>query len=628
MQYIIFAYALALCAAQYSLGFVLAGIIPIRQAAATDAPATENPALIPVYFTLGLLVHLALVLVLKSLGAGWLVATCLPLVILLFAVGKVVRSWCLIVGGLRMIGQPLFVMWLVFQILLGASIFTLRDGISTPWVNNYGDLTFHLGMIHHFVLREQFPPDYHLYAGEPLSYPFLVNLWSALLWWPFATLPALKSVFVFQWVALWSCVYAGLARRHTFYLPWLLLFGGGSYIAIIAQPEVFSWRLIDAGYPWTTWLSTIWVTQRSALLGVVACLGATSLALNTLQLKGAAAWRLAFAGLILGLSPMAHAHYFLITALFLGLYFLAQSVIAMRGQDRRMLTLRGYFHSAPTRQLLVLVVFSLPALAFFPLLLGKSGMAGFMLGWTVPVLAPGWDSLTTSVGMWLKNAPQWFLVFCGLAFLGREKLGFTLLALLFVLANGVKLASWEWDQLKVFVAIFTLMLVLWNACLDARQATLKQVLIHSVMALLLVAPGAYEAWRIWRLAPSYQVYDARKLELAQLVREHVPPRAIVASPSDHNSAATLSGRTLFFGYPGTLASHNIAYRGREQVHLDLQKLRRCKKLPKVASASCPDYVIWGISGEKIWGRNAPGAGFTPIASTRDGRYHIYQVNEK
>jgi len=627
MEYITIVYAMLLSVAQTMLGYVLANFFLARLSVGFRNSDVENIQIIPIYWVLGLLTHLSLTLLLRYFQLPWLAAIWLPLLILLIAHRHLKESISLIGKGVRKFTSVSFLLWMSFHIFLGSTLFTLSNGISTSWINNYGDLTFHLGMIHHFAFGVNFIPEYHLYAGEKLSYPFFINLWSTMLWLPSETLSSLRNVFVFQWVALWCCAYSLLARRYSFYLPWVLLFGGGSYLAIISRPDIFSWQLINEGFPWTTWLSTVWVTQRSALMGMVCCIAASSLVLNTLKVKGSAGWRFAVSGLIIGLSPLAHTHFFLVTALFVGFYLMMKGVNELR---RLHLSWQNFswkvcLLSRYGKALSVVVLFSFFALLFFPLLSGKSGMTKYIFGWTVPAEPTGIESIITSLSMWFTNAPHWFAVLACLVFLSKQYVAFAVLGILFILANAVLLASWEWDQLKVFLAIYTLMLVLWSHYVQKARPKIKLALIHSLLALLLVGPGVYEALRIWMLSPMYQVYSPQKITLAELIRKNVPRDAVIASPTDHNSAATLSGRSLFVGYAGTLSSHNINYREREELHFDLHKIRHCKLLVGADSSFCPSYLIWDVSGRKYWHRYNPGEGFTKIASTSDGYYSIYRI---
>ena len=625
MEYITIIYLLLLSAAQTLLGYALIVIIGKRLPASVDHTHLLSAKYLPFVWLFGLLGHLSLVFVGKSLGLPWWAATSLPF----FIVGLALHSFAEVTRLLwraspSLLSVPFFI-WCALHLYLGLSLFTVDQGISTPWVNNYGDLAFHLGMIQHFVFVGDFPPNYHLYAGESLSYPFFVNLWTAVAYAPFKDITLLPTVFAIQWLLLWSCVYYFFSAGRAHFLPWILVLGGGSFFAIIQQPDVFSWKLISKGFPWTTWLSTIWVTQRSALLGLAVCAAALALVLNLLRDKSHGQANIVLAGGILAMSPIAHAHFFLVTTVFLGGFLFARVIQDIVTQRQNLPTLAAVFELQSSQRFLCLFIAASCAVFYFPLLLGKSGMMSLMWGWNTVGGGTGYEALENSAVMWLKNAVQWFVVFGVLWALSKQHICFFLLTLLFILANMIKMVNWEWDQLKVFLAIFTVFIAVWNNYFISKKFTRKWITVNYLLALFLIIPGTYEAWRVLKDKPNYEVYSTVKMEIAELIREHVPADAIVASATDHNSAATISGRKLYFGYPGTLSSHNIVYQPREQVQRDLSRIHDCQLKNPIDISLCPQYLVWDGAGQRYWHPAKPGAGFEKVATTRDGLHGIYKI---
>ncbi len=638
MEYIILIYIVLLTVAQYVFGYVLTAIaqqklffgVPAEQiAGAIQGQGKGQPnavGMIPFYWLFGLLLHLSLIFVVKILGANWWLASLLPFLLMLFCRNHILPALSLLRSSIRCLINGPFLVWLGFHVFLGYSLFSVSNGIYTPWVNNYGDLTFHLGMIHHFQAQGEFPPQYHIYAGETLSYPYFVNLWATVLWNPIPFLLTLSVVFAAQWVLLWSCVYAMLTQGKGRYLPWLMLFGGGSLFAVFSLPGEFSWKLINEGYPWTTWLSTIWVTQRSALMGMVICLASCSLVLNVARIDRHGVFNCALAGVLLGLSPLVHTHFFVVTALFLGGYLSLSALPAIRrlSLSEGASTFVDYCKLPECQKFLFLFFLTCISVAFFPLLMGKSSMASLMLGWAVPVKNAGLDSLAASALMWLTNALPWLACMAVVWCFSKSHLKFVLLFALFLLGNIVKLATWDWDQLKFFLAVFTVFIVVWRSALP-QMRTWKSKAPNYALALILLIPGVYEFGKIWRSPPNYQVYDLLKLELAQIIMHKTSKDAIIASPSDHNSAATISGRTLFYGYPGTLASHSLDYKTREDIQMNLFKISRCKEIANFDRNLCPTHLIWDAAGRKYWHRVRPADGFKEVFSIKNGEYGLYEI---
>lgn len=626
MEYIILLYVAMVTCAQYIFGYILAQELSRGLSKYHTKVTFLTAEFIPFIWLFGLLAHLAVVMLLKSQGLPWMISSLLPFALMYFYQDETIACLQVLRASLRKLINIPFIIWALFHIFLGFSLFNANDGVRTPWVNNYGDLTFHLGMITHFTWQGDFLPDYHIFSGESLSYPFFVNLWATVLWRPLPHFSVLSSVFAMQWLLLWCVVYAVLVQKRGHFLPWLLLLGGGSLVAIFTQSE-YSWRLINEGYPWTTWLSTVWVTQRSALMGLAVCVSSAALVFNLAKFENHGYAHYAFAGALLAFTPLVHTHFFVVTSLFLGAYLF---ILAMANYREYSLKIQEF--SWPTfkeveesRRFLALFFFTCGSIVFFPLLMGKSGMAGLMLGWSVPVQSAGIESITTSFVMWMKNAWPWAVAMIFVWVVTRSHLRCALLVGLFLLGNLVKLAIWDWDQLKFFIAVFAMMLVVWSDALEKIES-FKKMIPHAVLALLLIIPGATEFFKVVNENPDYQVYSPGRVELAKIIRENTNPEDVIASPADHNSAATISGRSLYYGYPGTLASHNLAYGDREVIQKDLMKLQKCFMLAKTDKRECPAYVVWDEAAKRYWHRVRPAKGFEEVAKMQNGEHGLYRIS--
>ena len=664
--------------------------------AGAESPAPNRAALL----CLGLLTHLTLLFFLKVLGLPWLVALVVPLLPVLIRIRSVQRELRLPELSLN------FVAWFFVAVALGLSLFYAVRGIETPWANNYGDLTFHLGMISSFVFGDNFPPQYHLFAGERLSYPFMVNLWSAGLWWLDPSWKMLSFIFAFQWVVVWCLIFFLLNGNRYRLLPWALLFGGGAF----QYGSEYSWTLIQKGHPWTVFLTTIWVTQRSAMLGICALLAALALIADAWRdpLRGRCDPRLVCGGLLFALSPLVHAHICMVGILFVLLVLsgrllqawqpalvrvparlteqeghplrlpvlmillalsaaglalvlqklakagisdavwrfrarglaeapgillawktvllilsgvLAVAVLYLVARDARrwVRTLadsvrNGYADERGRAALCALLTFTgslLPALIFLPWLLGKTGMVSLMSGWSVPLAAanPVLDQLATSAGFWVKDAWPFLLMVVIFWCASARHLECGALLLLFVLGNVLKLAAWEWDQIKVFIAIYAVFLFVWSR--EKQQVVYR---LHYV-CLILAVPGILEAWRIFNAGESYTVFSPEALAQAEGVRKAVPVHEIVASAPDHNSPVVLSGRPMFMGYTGTLWSHGLPYQKREEMLKDVNKLCACPnaQLLEANTNVCPQWLFWTSAEQRYFRVQQPCAGASRTA---------------
>ena len=637
---------------RYTFGRVIYRLMHRSQPVDEDnlLPFHQNPA---AFFLLGLLCHLTLFLICTSLGFSNWIAMGIPMGVLLLSlcrsfwrrrrssIGPELFSQQFsglssrLFSELRCLGCLMhwhYAIWLLVIILLGGSLFIADDSIKTPWMNNYGDLAFHLGMITHLTFGPDFPPEYHLFAGESLSYPFFINLWTSILWAPFSELATLPTVFLWQWVILWTILYFSFDAKKNLYLPWLLLLGGGSYIAIALKPEEWSWRLINEGYPWTTLLSTVWVTQRSALMGAAVSAVAIRLVFSINQQENmvdsqrrwAVNLQYAFiAGSLIAFSPLVHTHFFMVCALFCGAYLLLKCVrcddvrfhlsipaVSTSSDALSIRSVRSWWNNHEAQSFIVLFFTACLAMCFFPLLSGKSSMIQFMYGWLVPLPKPPvFEHIIQSTALWLSNAGHWLFIWALLWVLSRKHQAFLIVTILFLLGNLVLLSGWEWDQIKVFLAIYLVFLMIWS---QINSSTVKRV--SGLCALVLAGPGAYELYRIYESKPLFTLYDSNTVSLSKVIQEVTAQESIIAVAPDHNNVITLSGRRQFMGYPGTLASHNIDYGERERVMKDLKKIASCAENASAKTqAYCPEYLVWDTSAIRYWKRQHPGAGFEPVS---------------
>ena len=548
-------------------------------------------------FLLGLLLHLFAMYGLRSAGVAWSIALAIPLLPAVFDK----HAFQIVEFAEPPRFSVNFLAWLSVTLVLGISVFSPVAGIQTVWANNYGDLPFHIGMISSFAFGDNFPAQYHIYPGLFLSYPFFVNLWSASLWWFIPSPFALKLIFLMQWMVLWTVVYKALDGDRNTFIPWAALFGGGTYHFIAAH--IFenvgakaytaqAHELISSGAPWTPFLSTIWVTQRTALFGAAVVLTAVRLfhdsqAAGYLSSTGARA-RLMLAGLLLGLAPLVHTHLFLVGAFY---------VAAIVGTDciRKFFTSRGHEFEPACRVAGLAAVTLSPALIVLWLISGKSSMMSLTAGWipTDEQNLAGLQHAGKAARMWLSNGFPWFAAIAYFGVVTKRWGLVALFAAMFLLANTVQLAVWDWDQIKVFLAIYLVFLSAWSFYAP-RLPFGKQVFTSVAFGLLLTLPALIETLRVAVNYPSSGVFTEEQLQLARSIRGVTKPHDIIAANPLHNSTVILTGRPFFMGYDGTLYSHNIGYQVREALNKSPEKLIACDEL------ICPDYLLWGNSEREYW----------------------------
>ncbi len=471
-------------------------------------------------------------------------------------------TWCGLLGGLGLI----LLLWRVYE---RAMILDPR-GISTGVDHNLGDLPFHLAIVMGFVRGENFPPFHPELAGVRLTYPFLVDFVSALL----VALgePLARAVFVVN-LAL-ALALAALLFRLTELLtgsrwaaglaPWLLFLSGGTGFLLCLKDAAASSRglgefllhlprnytILPTGeYRWGSTLTTLFVPQRSLLLGLPLAIVVITLWWRAVHAEDREGRRLLRgAGVVAGLLPLAHAHslaVLLVTAVGLSLLF------------RRGWAWTGFFGAA--------LLLSVPQAIWLGR--GTAVAAQSFLAWQ-----PGWDrGPQNPLLFWLLNAGL-FLPLLGLALLlggrwvPRQTLRFTLPFLFwFAIPNLFRLSPWIWDNVKFLVYWYVASIPL-VALLLVRFAGWGWAgrLAAGLLTCGLLLSGGLDVWRVASGAIEYPIFDRHSMLVAEGIAATVPARELVLHAPGFNSPVLLSGRRSLLGYPGHIWSQGLDSGRREE----------------------------------------------------------------
>jgi len=136
--------------------------------------------------------------------------------------------------------------------------------------------------------------------------------------------------------------------------------------------------------------------------------------------------------------------------------------------------------------------------------------------------------------------------------------------LLFFVSNTVKLAPWEWDNIKVLIYWFVgslpivafVLAWLWN-----QHKLLKIVAVGCL--IILTFAGALDVWRTISRETEYKIFDKDAVAVAEQIKLKTAPNALFLNAPTFNSAVVLSGRRSLMRYSGHLASYGIDYAERE-----------------------------------------------------------------
>ncbi|MBX7055246.1 MAG: hypothetical protein K1X36_09840 [Pyrinomonadaceae bacterium] len=487
---------------------------------------------------------------------------------------------------------------IVFWLFFGQAMYQTDAGIFTGGSNNLGDLPFHLGAILGFTDGANFPPQNPSFAGARFSYPFIADLVTA----GFMKLGAdVRGAMVIQDFA-WAFSLLVILERFTIKLtgnklagriaPFLLFFSGGLGFVWFAKDYweqgkglwEFIWHLprdytIGEKFRWGNSLVVLFITQRSLLLGMPI----TLLVLghiwrvfapadgDAIENKGADAPAITalvkpfIIGLFAGMLPLIHLHSLAVLFVVTGFCFL------FRTEKWRDWIAFGIGVS----------LIAVPELLWS--MSGSASEAGKFIGWNF-----GWDKGDANViWFWLKNTGIVIPMIAAGIYLvltfakagdgehsmkaepmpdARSLLLFYIpFLLLYVVSNAVKLAPWEWDNIKVLIYWYVGSLPLIAVALAKiweSGTKFRALAVACVLAMTL--SGGLDVWRTMSGQNKIRVFDTDAVRLAEQIKAKTPPNALFLNAPTYNSAVVLTGRRSFMRYIGHLSSHGIDYAEREE----------------------------------------------------------------
>ena len=508
----------------------------------------------------------------------------------------------------------LIILWWFFD----RAMFVTKEGIFTGSTHNLGDLPFHLGAIFSFTDGQNFPPENPSYAFAKFTYPFMADLISA----SFVKLGStVRGAMYIQNVCLGFSLVV-LLERFTFKLtgnrlagkiaPLLLMFSGGLGFMIFFKDywqgtkDFFEfiynlpadYTIHDKGIRWGNALTTLFLTQRSILLGMPLTLIVlqklwetfTSEKLSTEiepridtneyqsnETSSVSHFPLPIfiVGLLAGTLPLIHAHSLLVLFVISAFLF--------------------FFRLDKWREWIAFAI-GVSFVAVFELLWAMTGSATRLtefVAWHF-----GWDKRESDFFVfWVKNLGLFIpLLFAGLYLTfslhrkeekenelqtntnergleestGRPALSTQLLlfylpfTLLFIVPNLIKLAPWEWDNIKVLIYWFVASIpfvALVLAKLWEKNLALK--FVAAACLILLTFSGALDVWRVMSKQVNWNVFSKDSVAIAEQIKQKTAPKALFLNAPTYNSTVVLSGRRSFMRFSGHLSSYGIDYGPRE-----------------------------------------------------------------
>jgi len=503
--------------------------------------------------------------------------------------------------------------WLFFE----RAMVETPNGIFTGGSQNLGDLPFHLGAIFSFTDGQNFPPENPSYAFAKFSYPFMADLVTA----SFVALGGrVREAMLVQNVFLAFSLLV-ILERFTFKLtgsrlagkiaPVLLFFSGGLgflwFFKDFWQQSQgffdFIWNLprdytTGDKFRWGNSLITLFVTQRSLLLGMPLTIivlqklweifsrderRGTRDELNyktdprPLPLVPRPCFLL---GLLAGTLPLIHVHSLVVLFVVSAFLFFLRS-----GRWREWIAFGAGVSVLAVPELIWAMTGSATRLTEFIAwnfgwdLRGENFLWFWLknLGIFIPILIFGIYLIFNAKTQRRKDANEehqaqiqtnkrqskndtyhlplttYHLLYFYLPFL-----------LCFFVANLVKLAPWEWDNIKVLIYWFVGSLPFAAFCLAWLWNKDKAFKIIAVGCLVVLTfSGALDIWRVASKQINYKVFDKDAVAVSEQIKQKTAPNALFLNAPTYNSAVVLSGRRSLMRYSGHLSSYGIDYNERE-----------------------------------------------------------------
>lgn len=535
-------------------------------------------------------------------------------------------------GTLLIWAGPLFV--LIAVLLYSHVLLPGRAGLYGGQ-STWGDLSMHLGMITSITAQGTWPPDYSIFPGHRMCYPFLADSQAAsflLLGMPlrWAIIVPSLGLAALALGGLWLFVYDYTGKRGVATLASLLFFlnGGLGFLLMLdgaGEPgsmfrEIFTafYRTptnnTDLNLLWTNVICDMMIPQRTMLLGFAMLPAALYLIHN--GVKGDK-WDMASGAVLAGGLPMMHTHTFLALGIVCAGWLLAY----MKKQEDRegYLARWGLF-------LCIVAVLALPQLLFWTF--RQSGGGGFVrvhLDWV--------NKTDPWLWFWVKNVGVAFiLLFPALWAARMERWRWYAGALaVYVIAELIVFQPNEYDNNKLLLVwyLFTAVIVAeyMGAVWRKLQKLNGRAFLAGVMAVLLFGSALLTIGREVKSGGEFLLFGSDSLQAAAYIKEETPADAVFATWDQHvNAVSALTGRNVYVGSPSYLFFHGLDYGPRQDEVRQLYTDALAKRtLPAVLGI---DYIF--VSPYERNGLDVPEGWFAdtyPLAYENDS-IEIYAVSER
>jgi hypothetical protein len=470
--------------------------------------------------------------------------------------------------------------------------------------NNLGDLALHVTYIRNFANGVPVWPDNPIYVGSKLRYPAGADLFNALL--------CLNHIDLIRGL-VWTGLLGSLATFYAFYrwggafaVAGFLFNGGVAGFQFLRTLQVRDYQGVS-NVAWKNIALSMLVTQRGLLYAIPAGLvllwhwrakffanalaGDADPGSSTVRSKDRPQ-RSPLQPLpfwielsLYGSMPLFHVH-----------TFLALSAV---------LVFFAIFGDGLMRKHIAMLLGSafVPA-TFFVWLISDHFHAGSVLAWQLGWVQHEGEFAAPFLVFWLYNFGIWLplvialIAFCGsrvwksgwrwneklpedAAFLGAA-------SAIFIFAIFVKTAPWGWDNLKLMIwSYFIVLPFLWSELIATSPLPLRiGVCIALFGSGFISLFGGLAAGR-----PGYEFADRAELDGVGHAIGKLPVQARFAAYPTYNHPLLLQGRKVVLGYPGHLWTEGFDY-GRTFQQLS-NLMNGTENWREIARSLQVRYIFWG-----------------------------------
>ena len=476
---------------------------------------------------------------------------------------------------------------LVGLLLTGAAVlfcaYLLHTHVIRPeedgslWVgqSTYGDLAMHLGFIESLYRQGTFPPEYSIYPGQQLNYPFLVNAASASL--RFFGLSLRAAVIVPSLVMLF-CVFFGFwllgdkligGRLAPNVTAWLLFtcnggfgffyfFGKYDFSQIFTGYYTTPTNLVDENMRWVNVICDMLIPQRTTMAGwcvVLACIYLLITALEkTLSGRGGRREFLVLAVVGGGLL-MVHTHSFLALGILSAVWFFAVLPKAVREGTARKLVENYVLYGV--------ICIGLAAPQFFTFTMDSVSGGRLLqnnLGWVAGEENWLWFYIRNVGVVFVAMVPMMFCL------RGEKARIFWGAFAIFALANLTAFQPNLYDNNKLLYIWYMLTDILVCDWIWQGLDKISLRALRRLSAALLVFLGCFSGvLSMMREAiGEYQLLSGEQVAAAEFIVTNTEPDSLILTSTDHtNPVSVLAGRNIPCGSSLYLYFHGVDYFERE-----------------------------------------------------------------